>query len=511
LAKIYLIASRKGEVKTKRFHTYIVIIAAVVFAVSAYCSRGFHHFDEHFQILEFAGLKLGINQEKDLAWEYQEHMRPAIQPTVVVVLVKAMKAIGVESPFTWVMIIRMMTALFMLASIYCSTSALLRLIKPENRKLFIILSYFLYFMPYLAVRFSSETVSSGFFLLGFSLLVVSCHSSRIKTLPIAFGIGLLFGLSFICRFQSGIMIAGVLIWLIFVYRLGISQLIMLVLGVSVVIGIGTLVDHWFYGQWVFTPWNYFRTDVWVSSTDRFGTSPWYYYLSSLYSGDTKSILKLLLLISGIYFLFSNSRDVVAFAVIPFVLIHFAIAHKEMRFMIPVVFFVPYITVIFWQYIISLAKSNQSVRVLQLVLYQALFINAFSLMANVIKPADGQPLVYEYIYDHYHGTPVDIYYLKRGGNFFWAQALLPMNFYYATNNQPQAIGDNDISGIATGAGRHEALLIAQRSVDLSHRPVKPLYSTKPEWLQRFDFNDWMKIKNDDWVVYKITSAKNLSSK
>jgi len=39
------------------------LLAALAFFIAALFSVGYHHFDEHFQIMEFAGLKLGLNQE----------------------------------------------------------------------------------------------------------------------------------------------------------------------------------------------------------------------------------------------------------------------------------------------------------------------------------------------------------------------------------------------------------------------------------------------------------------
>jgi phosphatidylinositol glycan class B len=486
-----------------------VILAAIVFSITAYFSYGFHHFDEHFQIFEFAGVKLGINQQNLLSWEYDAQIRSAFQPCIVVVLVKAMTAIGIVSPFTWAFVIRLLTGLFSLACIFFSCSILSRQFLPQNRKLFILLSYFLYFIPYIAVRFSSETIGSCFFLLGFSLLIGACDKSKAINHMIWLCIGILWGLSFISRFQCGIMIIGGIAWLILIYRLSFSRVLLIGSGIAVVIGLGMFIDHWFYGQWVLTSWNYLRTTLMDDEAVKFGTSPWHYYLSELYQGDAKSAIKLIVLLGSIHFLYKNPKDIISFIVVPFVLIHILIGHKEMRFMIPVAFFTPYITIAFWQYLTQKSQSEWSANVQRLIVYQALFINMISLAVNTFKPADGQPLVYQYLYDRYGTKPHHIYYMEKGGNFFWAQALLPMNFYNPANSPLSRINEQEIIKRSTDQ-KEENVVIADRKIDLSKLPLKAIYASKPDWLLLLDLNDWMRMKNNDWVVYKIVSAKSANT-
>ena len=41
----------------------IYLAAALVFMLTAWFSTGYNHFDEHFQVIEFAGLKLGLTEK----------------------------------------------------------------------------------------------------------------------------------------------------------------------------------------------------------------------------------------------------------------------------------------------------------------------------------------------------------------------------------------------------------------------------------------------------------------
>src|SRR5512137_2962889 len=75
---------------------------AVGFAltVAAAClSDSVFQVDEHFQVVEFAGYKLGVTPPGELAWEFPARIRPWLQPGAYVLLARALRALGVESPF----------------------------------------------------------------------------------------------------------------------------------------------------------------------------------------------------------------------------------------------------------------------------------------------------------------------------------------------------------------------------------------------------------------------------
>ncbi|MEL6972056.1 MAG: hypothetical protein AAFO02_17955, partial [Bacteroidota bacterium] len=86
--------------------------SVAIFVITSIFSLGYNQSDEHFQILEFAGLKLGINTELDLAWEYGAQMRPAIQPGMVVLLHQALDLVGIDNPFLISGLLRLLSAVF---------------------------------------------------------------------------------------------------------------------------------------------------------------------------------------------------------------------------------------------------------------------------------------------------------------------------------------------------------------------------------------------------------------
>ena len=106
---------------------YVYAISIIVFIITAFFSTGYHHYDEHFQILEFAGLKLHLIAPQNLPWEYAFQVRPAIQPAMVVVIYRFLNLIGIDSPFQVVLFLRLLSAaltflsMFMIFKMYEST------------------------------------------------------------------------------------------------------------------------------------------------------------------------------------------------------------------------------------------------------------------------------------------------------------------------------------------------------------------------------------------------------
>ena len=129
----------------------------------------FYQNDEHFQLLEFASMKLGITPVSELAWEYTAKMRPAIQVYLIVTIYNAYSLVfNNPNPFTLVLVLRIISAIL---ALYASRS-LYYLYKSEvdeskNRKLLLFFSCFTWILIYNGVRFSSENWSGILFVLGY--------------------------------------------------------------------------------------------------------------------------------------------------------------------------------------------------------------------------------------------------------------------------------------------------------------------------------------------------------
>jgi phosphatidylinositol glycan class B len=154
----------------KRLEKRVYIISAALFFIAAVFSTGYHHFDEHFQILEFAGLKLGLTEAKYLPWEYTYQMRPALQPFLTYIISSILSFININSPFSQVFVLRLISAILSFYAIKSLYDVLKINFKNEYyRKLFLFYSFTLWFIFYNGVRYSSENWSGIFFV--FALII----------------------------------------------------------------------------------------------------------------------------------------------------------------------------------------------------------------------------------------------------------------------------------------------------------------------------------------------------
>lgn len=78
---------------------FVLILIIILYLFSTINSNGFYHPDEHFQLIEFAGLKAGWNTSDDLAWEYGAQIRPTLQPYLALGIFKLAGLFGGQRPF----------------------------------------------------------------------------------------------------------------------------------------------------------------------------------------------------------------------------------------------------------------------------------------------------------------------------------------------------------------------------------------------------------------------------
>jgi GPI mannosyltransferase 3 len=252
----------------------IIFTGLVFHLLAAFFSIGYHQCDELFQVFEFAGYKLGLNNAQDLPWEFHEQMRSGLQPMIVYGLTRFFWSVGVTDPFVISFIVRLMQALFSFAAVYWFTSHFERPVSnvSNNRALWM-LSLLFWLVPYFHARFSSENFSATLFVLGLVLMLRSQHTFAALTA------GLLFGLAFVTRVQIVFMIAGWFAWCFFITKEYRKSVIPAMVGIGIAAGLGLLIDYWFYGSWTCTWWNYVNLNVFQGKANDFGRSPIYFYFT----------------------------------------------------------------------------------------------------------------------------------------------------------------------------------------------------------------------------------------
>jgi phosphatidylinositol glycan class B len=95
--------------------------------------------------------------------------------------------------------------------------------------------------------------------------------------------------------------------------------------------------------------------------------------------------------------------------LPFLLVHSLIPHKELRFLFPVVNFVPFILMLAYQKIRTLWNKPATKAVLYPVLGIVFLINTGGLVMMTFKPAQyGKINMVKYIHEHYNSREISLY-------------------------------------------------------------------------------------------------------
>jgi phosphatidylinositol glycan class B len=97
-----------------------------------------------------------------------------------------------------------------------------------------------------------------------------------------------------------------------------------------------VLDNWLYGAWVNTPYNYFHANLVEGKAAMFGTQPWWFYFTQMLAVLVPpfSLVLVGLLGAGMWLC---RRNVLVWAVLPFVIGHTVLGHKEVRFLIPITY------------------------------------------------------------------------------------------------------------------------------------------------------------------------------
>jgi phosphatidylinositol glycan class B len=318
-------------------------VQLAVVAVTAFFSLTYFHPDEHFQVLEPLGVKLGTTVEAQLTWEFGARMRAWMQPAAYFVVARAAQALGLRDTFAIAFLLRLASGLLA----WLALSAMVRTMlgwagDPGVRRVQLRTATWLGFLPFLAVRTSSENVSGALFTLGFCLVLAAVPPAATDAaralLPgrAGFLAGALFGLAFECRFQTGVLVAGFVAWLFAFRRVGAAGAAALGGGLAVAVGLGLLVDRWGYGVWCFPPWEYLRVNlVDRVASARFGTDPFYGYLYLLPANIFAPVVLVLMLALGLAWV-RRPKHPVTWTTLPYVVVASALAHKEERLLFPMI-------------------------------------------------------------------------------------------------------------------------------------------------------------------------------
>lgn len=479
------------------------ILGLVISIITAWFSKGFHHPDEQFQILEFANYKLGNSPAADLPWEFSAKIRPGLQPYIAYSFIKSFNYFGVENPFTLAFLFRLITAI----CCWFVVSKLILLLLPnfsteKGKKIFIFLSLFLWFIPYINVRFSSENTATISFLLAIYLILRPHKNPSIEKISI-FIVGLLLSFSFFFRFQMAFAIIGLGFWLIFVNKIAWQKWLILVFSGLIGAIICIYLDKWLYGTWQITPYNYYVANILKGAAAKFGVSPWWYYfkLFFLKAVPPLSLVLLYFFTVGIY---KKPLHLFSFVAACFLLGHFMVGHKEMRFLFPIWFLFTFLAAIGIDFYLKKFQITTFAK------YGFIFlatINGLLLLFRTLFPAQEALDCYSYVYKHFKSNHlINMYCINEP---LYSLAGIKTSFYKLKNineivfkNEVDllaALKKNDFDSVYVF--KKKAVLSGELSTYKSER----IYSVYPDWVLKFNIGHWQERANI-WSIYLIHNKK-----
>jgi phosphatidylinositol glycan class B len=518
-----------------------LLFAAAALLVASWFSVGFHQGDEHYQIIEFAAYKVGLNTAEQLPWEFGERMRPATQPAITYAIYKVWSLLGEVNPYHFAFFLRLLSSgLFLWLAVQMHRRYAGRL--PDQR-LVTWLALGLLFnwcSVYSGIRFSGENWSGMAIAAGFLLYPLRLPASPVRAglrkwlapsrstprydkrpsgalsdepnetgqgPPIftparsggsalaCFGAGLLFGLAFLFRYQVAIMVVGFLAWLLFIGRERWSKVGLVMLGGLVMVGIGTLLDYWFYEEWVIAPWHYLRSNLIEGKAATFGSAPWWDYFRMVFERGVPP-LSLLYIAAPLWFAWHYRRDPLTWMMVPFLFVHFYLSRKDARFLFPLLPFVPVMILAgaaalqkqFGEGLFDQKWPKFGVRLLW-------GINVLLLLSVLFRPMISEVTVNKFVYNNYPG-PVT---LLADNKHIYTYANLTLNFY----QRPGKVTIHHTKTREEWPACETAVCLYSQFTRTPDPPTgaKLVYTTRPGWADGLGLKevlDGMKW----WSVYEL---------
>ena len=442
--------------------------------ITAYFSVGYYRGDE-YNLLEFADQILGKRGFEQTCWELVDKIRPSFQPMVAAIVIKVMRLIGFDSPFTQALFLRLITVgYFFFVSKMCYEHFSKHIV---NKKVLLVLTYFLWFLIFVSVRFSSEIWSAMHFMVAYILWFKWREKSILKLLFI----GCMVGLAFQFRYQTAIMSLGFLLWLVIFEEQRSKSISILLCGFLTVLIIGTVLDRVMYGEWVISPYNYFHENIMKDKISTYGVYPWYHFVVDLIN-KTYIIYGVPILVGIILLLYKKPRNPLNFVVLPFIVFHSFIGHKEMRFMFPLLFFVPF----YISYVISFIGERKFL--MNIIQYVFLVTNTLLLLLVMFYSFDSNVKVMKYVYENMDENDrlyviEDNPYNRRG---------FELSFYYS-DHRPQVIETTTFTTFKKNTEGEDYVYIFNKKMDQKYelpQNNRLIFQTLPIlFTSILNMNDW----------------------
>lgn len=312
--------------------------AIALHLLTAWFSSGFYAADEHYQVITFAEVRAGHEPSSALPWEHAARIRCTLLPATALATFALADAAGLHDPFHKAFLLRLLTALAALFIVHRWTRVACSLLPPERRTALLVVTWTLWFLPFLHVRFTGETWS-GLLLLAATTELMGDRPGRSMLLRA----GLWLGIAAMVRPPVLVAGAGLVAWALRTGRLRGVGAALLAGGCAIAVAAITALDSGWYGGAVSTLWNHAVMGLGGRPGGRFEAMPWWAYGAYLVKD---MLVPIGLLAIGAFIVHWAKRPAgpLLWMITPFLLFHALLPHKEMRFLFPLADLVPLLLV-----------------------------------------------------------------------------------------------------------------------------------------------------------------------
>jgi GPI mannosyltransferase 3 len=302
-------------------------------------------------------------------------------------------------------------------------------------------------------------------------------------------------------------ILGVFGWLFFVDKRDWISLFIVALGIMAAIFIGVLIDHWFYGQWVFIPYNYLNVNLLQGKAGSvFGVMPFWWYVPEFIARMTPpvSVVLLLLAVKGFK---SLKNHILIWAMVPFIVVHFMIGHKELRFLFPALSAIVLLAAGGWNQYLKHPILNQ--RYTRLIINLTVFVNLILLLAATFRPASDAVPYYQFLYETTKQQGVTHLIVEKKDPY--EHVGLPTSFYKHPNMTVNIVESvADLLSSPNNSVHDGDLVLLQTMNYQSTNPgitLEKVYCYYPDAIKWVNFGNWQS-RTRIWTVYRVKHSTRI---
>lgn len=324
--------------------------------------------DEYFQSLEPAHkLVFGYGV---LTWEWREGLRSYIYPLIFAVYYATLKVFGLDSRWLIVQGPRVMQSLASaVGDVYLFK--LSKLLGGEKEACFSLFTYWAsWFGFFCSPRTLTNNVETVLTLIGlyhypwpddfiysvglkrkrkrdmWAYLAIACFATIIRPTAVLFW-------------------APLVLWNLYRVKARVAFIMRSCLPIGLpILVLSIYIDRLGYGKWILSAYNFAMFNVFKGGSAHFGTHPWYWYVTAGLPSVLTTHLPLVL--AGIK-ISSRRRLCLAYLCLWYILFHSVLAHKEQRFLMPLV---PLACTYIGQWLVSRETESSTAQVFDLASFYA---------------------------------------------------------------------------------------------------------------------------------------------